>query len=446
MSDPGKHSLLFDEQDHRNMTRRDFVKVGTIGFLGLSLGMTDLFRMEAALAQSGGKAQAKSVILLWLDGGPSQYDTFDPKLTAPAGIKSEFGVIKTSVPGLEICELMPQMAKVMDRVTLVRTLSHSEGAHERACHTLLTGWHPNPSLVYPAIGSVVAKELGSVGAMPPYIAIPGSGFAFGYGQSGYLEAAFNPFSVGGDPNSKEFSVRDVALPGGVTAERLDGRRTLLQTLDSAFKRFDKTAEARSRDKFYQRAYDMISSPAAKKAFSIHEEPDPVRDRYGRHTFGQGCLLARRLVEAGVRFVTVSHGGWDTHSDNGKAAKGWLVPPLDQGLSALIEDLHQRGLLKDTLVVCMGEFGRTPQINPLAGRDHWPNTGCAVFAGAGVPGGQVIGQTDDKGAEPKDRKISPEDIATTLYTKLGIATEKFYVTPQDRPVKIVDNGAYIKELG
>jgi hypothetical protein len=439
---------LWNAEDHTGgVTRREFVKVGAIGFLGLSLSMTDLFRMQAAAASSpGGGPQAKSVILLWMDGGPSQFDTFDPKHDAPSDIKSEFGSIKTNVPGLEICELMPHMAKTMDKVTLVRTMSHNEGAHERACHTLLTGWHPNPSLVYPCIGSVVSKELGGNGPMPPYIAIPGSGFAFGYGQAGYLESAFNPFSVGGDPNNQNFSVRDVSLPGGLTLERLDGRRTLLQAVDSSFKRFDKTAEAHSRDEFYQRAYDMISSPQAKKAFDIHEEPKEVRDKYGRHQFGQGCLLARRLVESGVRFVTVSHGGWDTHSDNAKASKNYLVPPLDQGMSALIEDLHQRGLLKDTLVVCMGEFGRTPKINALAGRDHWPNTGCALFAGAGVPGGQVVGTTDKQGGEPKDRKISPQDIATTLYRKLGIDCDKLYLTPQDRPVKIVADGESIKELG
>ncbi len=448
---------LFDRQDHgrhfgggaAGVSRRDFVKVGTIGFLGLSLGMTDLFRMEAALAAPDAKAagpQAKSVILIWLDGGPSQFDTFDPKLTAPSDFKSQFGAIKTNVPGLEISELMPCMAKVMDKTTLVRTLSHGEGAHERACHTLLTGWHPNPSLVYPSFGSVVSKELGPVGPMPPYIAIPGSGFAFGYAQAGYLEAAFNPFSVGGDPNNANFSVRDVALPGGLTKERLDGRRTLLQAVDGAFKRFEQTGEARSRDEFYQRAYDMISSPQAKKAFSIQEETKEVRERYGRHPVGQGCLLARRLVESGVRFVTVSHGGWDTHSDNAKACKGHLVPPLDQALSALIEDLHKSGLLATTLVVCMGEFGRTPQINPLAGRDHWPQTGCAIFAGAGVPGGQVVGVTDEKGAAPKERPVSPEDVAATLYAKLGIDGSKMYMTPQDRPVKVVDNGTRVKELG
>jgi hypothetical protein len=447
MSDKTGKSHLWDAEDHQGgMTRRNLIKVGSIGFLGLTLSMTDLFRMQAASAQGGNGAKAKSVILLWMDGGPSQFDTFDPKLNAPKGIKSEFGAIKTNVTGVEICELMPNMAKVMDKATLVRTMSHDEGAHERACHTLLTGWHPNPSMVYPSIGSVVSKELGPNGPLPPYITVPGNDFAFGYGQSGYMEAAYNPFAVGGDPNNEHFSVRDVALPNGLTLDRLNDRRSLLKTVDGAFKRFDNTPMAHSRDDFYQRAYDMISSPAAKKAFNIEEEKKEVRERYGRHTFGQGCLLARRLVEAGVRFVTVTHGGWDTHSDNAKSAKDHLVPPVDQGMAALIGDLHERGLLKDTLVVWMGEFGRTPEINPLAGRDHWPNTGCALFAGAGVPGGQVIGKTDDKGAEAKDRKVSPQDIAATLYAKLGINTEKLYVTPQDRPVKILSDAEPITDLG
>ncbi len=447
MSEQPANSPLWSAQDHQSgASRRQFVQVGTIGFLGLYLSMTDLFRMQAASAQAGKSAKAKSVILLWMDGGPSQFDTFDPKLTAPKGIKSEFGAIKTNVAGLEICELLPQMAKVMDKVSLVRTMSHEEGAHERACHTLLTGWHPNPALVYPSMGSVVSKELGGKGSMPPYITIPSNDFAFGYGQSGYLEAALNPFAVGGDPNEEHFSVRDVSLPNGLTKERLDGRRSLLKVVDSAFKRFESSPVTHSRDDFYQRAYDMISSPAAKKAFNIQEEKKDVRDRYGRHAFGQGCLLARRLVEAGVRFITVAHGGWDTHSDNAKSAKDHLVPPLDQGMSALIEDLHQRGLLADTLVVWMGEFGRTPDINALGGRDHWPNTGCALFAGAGVPGGQVIGKTDEKGAEPKDRRVSPQDIAATLYSKLGISIDKEYITPQDRPVKILAEGAPLKELG
>lgn len=432
---------------HPTLSRREFVRVGAIGLLGLSLSLTDLLFLESALAAPAGPTpRAKSVILVWLDGGPSQYDTFDPKPDAPSGVKGSFGAVKSNVPGIELCELMPRLAKHMDKATLLRTLAHTEGAHERASHLLLTGWTPVPGLVYPSIGSVVAKELGGIGAMPPYVAIPQSSFGFNYGNAGYLEAAYNPFAVGGDPNDANFQVRDVALPGGIAAERLEGRRTLLQAVDAGFRRFESLPSSRSRSEFTQRAYDMISSPAAKKAFQIQEEPAAVRDAYGRHAVGQGCLLARRLVEAGVRFVTVNHGGWDTHSDNDKACKGWLVPPLDQALAALLDDLKQRGLLDSTLVVCMGEFGRTPQVNALAGRDHWPQTGSALFAGAGVPGGQVIGKTDAKGAEPTERPVSPRDLAATLFAKLGIDGEKIVDTPQGRPTRIADNGTPVKELG
>jgi len=423
------------------ITRRDFIKVGALGVVGLSAA--DLFRMQAAYGAE--EPAARSVILLWMDGGPPQHETFDPKPGAPLEIRGEFKAIPTNVDGVQVCELMPRMAKQMDKVALLRTLAHNEGAHERACHILLTGWHPLSPLVYPSLGSVVARELGGRGPLPPYVAIPSSSFAFGHGQSGYLEAAFNPVSVGGDPNHSGFKVRDVNLSKNVTRERVDRRRTLLQALDSAFRRFEESPEAKSRDEFYTRAYDMIRSPQAKKAFDVAQEPDAVRDAYGRTTVGQSCLLARRLVEAGVRFVTVTHGGWDTHSDNFESCRNRLVPPMDQAFAALLQDLHDRGLLASTLVVWMGEFGRTPQVNSLAGRDHWPNTGCAVFAGAGIRGGQVIGATDEKGAAPKERKVSPEDVARTIYHKLGIDPAKEYLTPQDCPVKLLAEGEVIKEL-
>jgi hypothetical protein len=425
------------------INRRDFIRVGTLGFAGLSL--SDILRMQAASADGGSAAKAKSVIVLWMDGGPPQHDTFDPKPDAPSDVRGEFKPISTNVAGVQVCELLPQLAKQMDKVALIRTLAHNEGAHERAQHLLLTGWHPLPSLVYPSMGSVVSKEMGPVGTLPPYVAVPNSGFGSGYGGSGYLEAAFNPFSVGGDPNNGKFTVRDVSLPDGVTVERFDRRRTLLHALDGAFKRFEGSTVQASRDTFYTRAYDIISSPDAKKAFSIAEEPDKVRDRYGRHTFGQSCLLARRLVEAGVRYINVTMGGWDTHSDNFKQLKDNLLTPLDTGYSALLEDLKQRGLLDTTLVLWMGEFGRTPKINQLAGRDHWPDTGCVLVSGAGVRGGQVIGVTDAEGGKPTDRKVSPEDIVTTVYQKLGITWDKEYMTPQGRPIKIVTGGEPVKEL-
>jgi hypothetical protein len=425
------------------VSRRDFIRVGALSFVGLSL--TDLFCLQAAAADGGASAKAKSVILLWMDGGPAHTDTWDPKPNAPSDIRGEFKPISTNADGIQICELLPKMAKQMDKVALLRTVAHNEGAHERAQHLMLTGWHPLPSLVYPSMGAVVAKELGPVGALPPYVAIPSSSFASGYGGSGYLEASFNPFSVGSDPNNQHFSVRDVSLPSGMTVERFDRRRSLLQALDSSFKRFDGTAVQASRDSFYTRAYDIISSPQAKKAFDIAEEPANVRDRYGRTSFGQSCLLARRLVEAGVRFITVAMGGWDTHSDNFKELRDHLLTPVDNGYSALLDDLHQRGLLDSTLVVWMGEFGRTPQVNQLAGRDHWPDTMSVLFSGAGVKGGQVIGATDSEGGKPVDRKVAPEDVATTIYEKLGIDYQKQYMTPQNRPIKIITGGEPIKEL-
>ena len=425
------------------LKRRDFIKVGALTYLGL--GISQLLELQAAHA-AGDEPQAKSVILLWMDGGPAHTDTFDPKPDAPADKRGEFKPISTNVPGIQICEHLPKMAQQMDKVTLLRGLSHDEGAHERAQHTLLTGWKPTPALVYPSVGSVTAKELGARGALPPYIAVPYSGFGSGYGNSGYLEAAYNPFSVGGDPNNPHFTVQDVVMPGGVTLERLDRRRSLLQAMDSLYRRFDGDQQSVSRSKFYERAYDMITSPESKKAFNMDDEPATLRDRYGHTTFGQSCLLARRLVEAGVRFVTVSMGGWDTHSANFSSLKDGLLPPVDQGFSALLEDLHQRGLLKDTLVVWMGEFGRTPQVNPLAGRDHWPGAQCAVIAGAGVPGGHVLGTTDKEGGAPLDHKVAPADLIATIYAKLGIDTDKLYITPQQRPVKILDGGAPVSELG
>ena len=425
------------------ISRRDFVKIGALSYFGLSL--TQLFEMEAAHAQTE-PAKAKAVILLWMDGGPSHTDTFDPKPDGSSETRSEFAAIPTVVPGIQLCEHLPLMAKQVDKVTLVRSMTHHEGAHERAAHTMLTGWHPLPSLVYPSMGSVVAREMDNSGALPPYIAIPGAGFGSGYGQSGYLEASYNPFAVGGDPNNPNFSVRDVGLPPGMTMERVERRRTLLQNMDALYRRLDATPEARSQNTFYDRAYDMISSPQTKKAFNIQDEPANIRDLYGHTTFGQGCLLARRLVEAGVRFVTVEMGGWDTHAGNFPALKDHLLPPVDQGFSGLLQDLHDRGLLKDTLVVWMGEFGRAPKVNEKAGRDHWPGALTVVMAGAGVPGGQALGVTDADGASVKDHPVSPGDLVATIYSKLGIDYSKKYITPTMRPVRILGEGDPISELG
>lgn len=384
------------------LTRRDFVKGGSLGLLGITLLASDTLRMHAASATRRTQAPAKSVILVWLDGGPSSFETFDPKPNAPAEIRGAFGAIRTNVPGLHIGELLPNMARQMDKCTLFRTVTHNEGRHDRACCALLTGSTSPDGVIPPSVGAVAAKVLGGRGEMPPYVALPGGGFAFGYGQAGYLGAAFDPLSVPDDPNDP---------------------------------------------RFYQQHGNLVRSPLAiAQGFQLHREKAAVRERYGRHTFGQRCLLARRLVEAGVRFITVSHGGWDTHSDNARACQDWLVPTLDQGLSALLEDLHQRGRLAETLVVCMGEFGRTPQINPLAGRDHWSRTGFALFAGSGVPGGQAVGATDAKGAEPLDRSIAPQDIAAAIYAKLGIGWKQSNRTEPDKTDGKTGDGVALAELG
>ncbi len=363
---------------------------GAAGFLAANLSFAGGNSSTSPI-----RVRAKSVILLWMDGGPSQFDTFDPKPKAPCGIKSEFGAIKTSVPGLHICELMPRMARQMSRCTLIRTISHNESTHERACHLALTGNKPDQSVIFPSLGSVTARQIGSAHSSTPYVSIPGDTFGFGFGRSGCLDAAFNPCSVG---------------------EEQDERH--------GFSRF----------------------PLPDSTLDLAEEPAAVRDSYGRHAFGRRCLLARRMVESGVRFVTVSQSGWDTHCDSAVAARDWLVSPLDQAMAALIEDLHSRGLLEETLVVCMGEFGRSPKINPLGGRDHWPQAGFALFAGAGVPSGQVVGATDSRGAEPVDRRVSPQDIAVTIYSKLGIDHQLTYHTPDHNSVRILDGGEYIQELG
>jgi hypothetical protein len=432
-----------EQECGHSVSRRNFIKIGTLGYLGISL--SQFLELEAAHASPDGPA-ATSVILLWMDGGPSHTDTFDPKPEGDSDVRGEFSAIPTNIAGIQVSEHLPLMARQMDKVTLIRAMSHNEGAHERACHTLLTGWHPLPALTYPSMGSVTAKELGMSGALPPYIAVPGGAFGQGYGQSGYLEAAYNPFSVPGDPNRAGFSVQDVSLPQGITRERLDRRRSLLQAMDGLYSQLDKSEAFQARDHFYQQAYTMITSAQTRKAFNIDEEPDAIRDLYGRNSFGQSCLLARRLVEAGVHFVTVNMGGWDTHVNNFKALKDNLLPPLDQGFAALLQDLHSRGILQHTLVLWMGEFGRTPHVNERAGRDHWPHSQTIVAAGAGVPGGHVLGSTDRNGTGPIDKSVSPADLVATVYTKLGIDIDEHYKTPEGRPIKIIAGGAPIEQLG
>jgi len=430
-------------------TRRAMLQVGLSSVLGL--GLSDLFRLRAIAGGPGGArpTKVKSCILIWLAGGPSHIDTFDPKPDATPDVRGEFKAIDTSVPGLKISEILPGLAKLMDQVTLVRTVTSPEADHARASHHLLTGYRPSPALVYPSYGSVVAKMVAEGrGALPPNVATPD---APAFGTSGYLTPAFDPFTVGGDPNAEGFRVRDLTPPDKLTLDRLRRRREMVRSLDGFAHDVGTTPLTSTRDRFTDKAYDLLTSSAAQSAFKMSDEPAEVREKYGRNPFGQSCLLARRLVEAGVSFVTVNDRGpgplgWDTHAQNFPTLKNTLAPPLDKGVAALIEDLVARGRLAETLVVMVGEFGRTPKINPQAGRDHHGRANCALLAGGGLPGGLVIGRTDAKGDSPVDRPVSPADLAATLYSAIGIDPNYQFETADGRPIRLVDGGQRLRELG
>jgi hypothetical protein len=453
---------------HRNrrcdgVTRRDVLHLGVLSCLGMSLA--DFLRMEAAAAEAEPGAQhpvpggrnsgtghrapgTVSCILIWLDGGPSHLDTFDLKPEAPVEVRGEFNPIRTNVSGVRICEHLPLTAQVMDKVALIRSLTHELGNHDTGSHYLLTGHRPTPAVEYPSLGSVVARETGFRRALPPYIAIPE---AVHSARSGYLPDSYSPFSVGGDLSRPNYQVRDLQPPDGLQLERIDRRRAMVKALDRFSRTMEESSATQSRDSFYEQAYRLITSPEAKAAFDLSRETAETRQQYGHHRLGTSCLLARRLVEVGARFVTVVDSGWDHHTQIFKALPDAFFPgsgkltALDQGYSALVTDLHQRGLLESTLVVLMGEFGRTPKINSAGGRDHWPRAGSVCLAGGGIKGGQVIGATDSCGEVPSDRPVRPEDLAFSVLTLLGIDPRKEYQTPEGRPIKLLADGALVAEL-
>ena len=444
MSQPSRQPAL----PCRGASRRSILRAGLLTAFGL--GLDDLFRLRSFGSGTGGvkPTKVKHCILIWMAGGPSHIDTFDPKPDAPSDVKGEFKPIDTSVPGLRISEVFPNLAKVMDQVTLVRSVTSPEADHDRAAHHLLTGYRPSPALVYPSFGSVVSKSLEEArGAMPTYVAMPDAPI---FASSGYLTPAFDPFAAGGDPNAEGFRVRDLTPPDEVTLERLNRRRGMVKRLDGFGRDVAPTTLVTSRDQFADRAYDLLTSPKAQAAFRIGDEPAETRNAYGRNPFGQSCLLARRLVQAGVSFVTINNRGanqlqWDTHFQGFPAIKNVLAPPLDMGLSTLLGDLKRLGLLDETLVIAMGEFGRTPKINPNGGRDHHGRANSSLLAGAGIPKGAVIGKTDAKGDSVLDRPVTPADLAATVYTALGIDPNYQFDTPDGRPVRLVDGGKALPEL-
>jgi hypothetical protein len=423
--------------------RRDFLKVGTLGLIGLNL--PGYLRLAAAAEQEG-RPSDRSAIFIYLGGGQTHMDTWDLKPEAESEYRGEFKPIDTNVSGMQICEHLPHMATQADKYAILRSVTHNLAAHAPGQMFLRTGNRPLPSLQYPAYGSVVTKEYGAPRGVPPYVALPIQNTNGGAETAGYLGVAYNPFAVGDDPNKDNFNVRALALPQGLTMERIDSRKSLLEGLDTAFRQVDtKSQDLAGMDQFYQQAYEILSSKQAREAFDIGKESSETRERYGRNSFGQACLLARRLIEAGVRFVSIDFGGWDTHQDNFKRLKEDKLPKLDAGLASLIEDLASRGRLNSTAVMMTGEFGRTPKVNPRAGRDHWSRAMSIVMAGAGVKGGQVLGATNARGEEPAEMPLKPEDVAASFYHALGIDHHKEFQTPVGRPVHVVRDGSVIKEL-
>lgn len=449
------------------MHRRDMVRIGCL--TGLGLGLSDFLQLRSIASQPT-TVRAKSCILLWLDGGPSHLETFDLKPNAPLEVRGPFQSINTNVSGIQISELLPETAKVTDKIAIIRSMTSPLGEHGLANQYLLTGYKPSPVLQYPSFGSVLAhlrpvdQSAGLISApqtaMPPYIAIPESRSA----GAGFLGAEFEPFVTGGDPANSNFQVRDLDFYPGIDEARLRRRRDFLAEFNEARATFETKANSanlspnasinRGADTAFEQAYRLITSGDAQQAFDLSQESATIRARYGPKMFGQSCLLARRLVQRGVPFVSVINTGWDTHEGLVQQLKlGYagaqvgvgLIPTFDLGFAALISDLAEQGLLDETLVIAMGEFGRTPKLNTRGGRDHWPRVFSVVMAGGGVPGGQVIGASDRVGESPSENPISPSDLARTIYALLGIDPEHELMTSDGRPVPVNQGGKLIREI-
>ena len=417
-------------------SRRDFLQVGGLA----ALGLPTLLRSESKADDVAKPATAKSVILVFLGGGLSHHDSFDPKPDAPAEVKGKYSAIDTKTPGIRYGELMSRMAAISDKFSLVRSGSHGNDHHETATNWVLSGKFGSAFGDFPAIGAVVSHELGYRGPMPPYFSVPRNpAFTWELGKSAFLGGRYESFKSG-DPNDPNFRVQDLT----VVNPKMERRQSLRMAVDNLARQVETDDQMKTLDEFQKRAMDLVLSPEARRAFDINREDPRLRDRYGRTSTGQSCLLARRLVESGVRFVTVNSGGWDHHAKIFSSLDNRL-PEIDKGLSALIEDLDSRGILDTTLVVCMGEFGRTPKINKEAGRDHWGHVASLVWAGGGVKPGRVIGSSDDQGAYVTDRPIRPSDVAATIYQAVGVDPSRHLVTPENRPVAILDEGSPISEL-
>ena len=430
------------------LTRRDALRLGTASIFGSAIGLSDLVRAgENPLNRND-----LSLIYVFLHGGQSHLDTFDLKPDAPAEFRGDFKPIKTKIPGLLMSEHLPKMAAQLDKYSIIRSFRHHNSDHGPADHYMLTGYFPaagfntnlSPNNQRPTAGSIVSKSLGSRGSVPAYVALPKMHPS---GGPSYLGASHAPFVIEADPSSPNFSVPDLVPPPVIAANRMNDRRKLLDNVDKYHKALEVQANSNAKtiSTFRSRAFDLMTSQEAKKAFDIHSEPEKLRDEYGRHTLGQSCLMARRLTEAGVRCVTIDHSNWDTHDGNFEVLKKTLLPVYDTAISTLFRDLSDRGRLDKTLVVVTGEFGRTPRINKNAGRDHWGSAFSVVVGGGGLKPGVVVGKTDARAEKPISDPYGPEDLFATMMYSLGINPKGEFHMPDGRPVGIVNNGRIISEL-
>ncbi|HEY1064812.1 MAG TPA: DUF1501 domain-containing protein [Pirellulales bacterium] len=421
------------------VSRRDFLHLGAL--VGAGLTLPNYLRMASAGELKS--ASANAAIFINLTGGPSHIDSFDLKPDAPAEFRGEFNPIDTTVPGLQISEHLPKLAKEAQHFALLRGVSHSLAAHELGQKYMATGNRPLPSMEFPGYGSVAAKELKTLDDLPPYVAVPSTEHT-----AGYLGLQYNALSTGATPKpGQPFAVRGLALSQGITLTDINQRRRLLSKLDTAFSELDgKSALTRGLNEFNEKAFDMISNEKARVAFDVSKESPSLAEPFGPTPFGQSCLLAARLVEAGVRFVTVTMGGWDTHNDNFNKLKTQQLPTLDAGVASLLSALRQKGLLQKTTVFVTGEFGRTPKINTVrGGRDHWPRAMFCLLAGGGIKGGQVVGASDDKAMGPLNDAITPDSVAATFFHTLGIDHTKEYHSNTGRPIMVVRDGHVLPEL-
>jgi uncharacterized protein (DUF1501 family) len=434
------------------ISRRDFLHLGSAGLFGMGLTLPGLLEGRARAAGAGRSSRDVSLIFLFLHGGLSTIDTWDLKPDAPAEFRGDFRPIATNVPGIQIGELMQRTARQMDKFSLLRNFRHHNSDHGPADHYMFTGYFPqagfnaglSPNNQRPAHGAIIARKLGPRGSVPAYVCLPKMHPSAG---SAYLGSGAAPFVIHADPNAPNFAVPDVVPPPAIATSRLEDRRHLLDQVD----RYQRSVEVRANHlaqevATYQReAFTLMTSPAARRAFDIHAEPVRLRDDYGRNSLGQACLMARRMVEAGVRCVTIDHSNYDTHDNNFATLRRDLLPALDGALAALFRDLADRGMLETTLVVATGEFGRTPRINRNAGRDHWGPAFTIALGGGGICGGRALGRTDARAERPQGEAHGPENLCATLYHLLGIDPNDEFYTPEGRPVRVVNNGRVIQDL-